>query len=104
MPLRRSALSVCPCGNPWWTPLQLEISYSWAPVRPPRGQTLRLPRPKVTSVLTRLLTIPPFVFSRLLRREADPDGQRHEDHGEKDEEEAPAVQAATGSLPLLCNI
>ena len=36
------------------TLLQLEISYSWAPVKPRRGQTLRSPRPKVTSVLTRL--------------------------------------------------
>ena len=52
MPLRRSALSACPCGDPWGTPLQSEIRCSWAPVRPRRGQTLRSPRPKVTSVLT----------------------------------------------------
>ena len=48
--LRRSALGVCPCGDPWWTLLQLEIeiSYSLAPrkPKPPRGQTLRSPRPK----------------------------------------------------------
>ena len=54
VPRKRSALSACPYGDPWGTPLQLEISYSWAPVKPRRGQTLRSPRPKVTSVLTRL--------------------------------------------------
>ena len=43
----------CPRGDPWGTPLHLEIRHVWAPVRPPRGQTLRSPRPKVTSVLTR---------------------------------------------------
>ena len=53
VPLRRGALSVCPCGDPWGIPLQVEIRHSWAPVRPPRGQTLRSPRPKATSVLTR---------------------------------------------------
>ena len=53
VPIRRSALSVCPCGDPWGTPLQSELSYSWAPVKIPRGQTLRSPRPKVPSVLTR---------------------------------------------------
>ena len=26
--------------------------HAWAPAKPPRGQTLRSPRPKVTSVLT----------------------------------------------------
>ena len=46
-PPRRSALSVCPCGDPRGTPLQLEIRETWAPVKPPRGQTLRSPRPKV---------------------------------------------------------
>ena len=50
MPLRRSALSVCPCGGAWGTLLRLEIRHSWAPVKPPRGQTLRSPRPHVTSV------------------------------------------------------
>ena len=53
MTLRRSALSVCPCGDPWGTLLQLEITYSRAPTKPPQRQTLRSPRPKVTSVLTR---------------------------------------------------
>ena len=45
--------SVCPWGDPWETLLQLERSYSWAPIETPRGQTLRSPRPKVTSVLSR---------------------------------------------------
>ena len=53
VPLGRSALGVCPCGDPWGTLLQLETSYSRAPVKLPRGQTLRSTRPKVTSVLTR---------------------------------------------------
>ena len=39
--------SVCSCGDPWGTLLQLEIGCSWAPVKPPRGQKLRSPRPKV---------------------------------------------------------
>ena len=39
MPLRRSALSVCPCGHPRGTPLRLDPR---APVKPSRGQTLRL--------------------------------------------------------------
>ena len=62
----RSALSVCPWGDPW--PLQLETRHSWAPVEPPRGQALRSPRPKDTSVLirnmhvlTRKTTIPGFL-------------------------------------------
>ena len=55
VPLRRSALRVCPCGDPWGTLLQLEIIHSWAPIKPPRGQTLRSPRPRVASVITRLL-------------------------------------------------
>ena len=53
-PLRRSALGVCPCEDACGTTLQLKTKHSWAPVRTPRGQTLRSPRPKVTSVLTRL--------------------------------------------------
>ena len=58
VPLRRGARSVCPCGDPWGTPLQLEIKHSWAPAKPPRGQALRSPRPKVNSVLTRqILTL-----------------------------------------------
>ena len=28
--------SVCPCGDPWGTPLRLETRHSWAPVKPPR--------------------------------------------------------------------
>ena len=41
-------------GDPWGTPLQLERNYSRSHVKPPRGQILRSPRPKVvTSVLTR---------------------------------------------------
>ena len=36
------------------TPLQAERRHSWAPIKPPRGQTLRSPRPKVTSVLSRV--------------------------------------------------
>ena len=51
--LRRSALSVCPRGDPWGTLLRLEINYSRAPSKTTRGQPLRSPRPKVTSVLTR---------------------------------------------------
>ena len=47
--------SVCPSGDHWGTRLQLEIRWSWTPVRPSRGQTLRKPRSKVTSVLPRLL-------------------------------------------------
>ena len=39
--IRRSALSVCPCGDPWGTLLQLGIRHSGAPIKPPRGQTLR---------------------------------------------------------------
>ena len=56
VPPRRSALSVCPGGDPWGTPTQLEIRDSWAPGKPPRGQTLRSPRPTVTSVLTRYMS------------------------------------------------
>ena len=55
MPLRRSALSVCHCGDPWGRLLQVETRHSWAPMKPPRGQTLRSPRPKVPSMLTRHL-------------------------------------------------
>ena len=54
VPVWRSALSVCPCGDPWGTPLQVEMIYSLAPAKLARGQTLRSPRPTVTSVLTRL--------------------------------------------------
>ena len=61
VPLRRSALSVCPGGDPWGTLLSLEIRYARAPVKPPRGQTLGSPRPKVTSVLTRLALVLPRV-------------------------------------------
>ena len=45
----------CPRGDPWGIPLLLEISYSWAPVKPRRGRTPRSPRPKVkvTSVPSR---------------------------------------------------
>ena len=43
-----------PRAHPWGTPLQVEISCSWAPVKTPRGQTLRSPRPNVTSAPTRL--------------------------------------------------
>ena len=50
--LRRSALSVCPRGDTWGTPIRSETSYSWPPAKPARGQTPRSPRPKVTSVLT----------------------------------------------------
>ena len=35
--LRRSALSVCPCGDAWGAPLHLETGYSWAPYEPPRS-------------------------------------------------------------------
>ena len=44
VPLRRSALSVRPGGDPWGTLLHLETTYSWAPVKTPRGHTLRSPR------------------------------------------------------------
>ena len=57
VPLSRSALGICPCGDPWGTPLQLEIYHSWAPVKPPRGQPLRSPRPNVYSVLTQPLPV-----------------------------------------------
>ena len=44
-------------GGPWLQGAYPCIpSYSWAPVKPPRGQTLRSPQPKVTSVLTRSRT------------------------------------------------
>ena len=52
----------CPCGDPRLTPLPLEIRHSWVPIKPPRGQTLRSPRPRVTSVLIskeRFYTPPP---------------------------------------------
>ena len=52
VPLRRSALSVCACGDARGISLQLEIRYSWAPIKLPGGQTLRTPRPRVASVLT----------------------------------------------------
>ena len=42
VPPRRSALSVCPCGRPWGTPLQLEIRCSWAPVKPPEGRSTKV--------------------------------------------------------------
>ena len=45
-----------PIGDPWGTPLQVETSYAWGPVKPPRGQPLRSPRPKVTSVPARKKT------------------------------------------------
>ena len=48
VPLGRSALSVRPCGDPWGTLLHLVRRYSRAPTKPPRGQTLRSPRPKLT--------------------------------------------------------
>ena len=44
MPLRRGALSVCPCGDPWGTPLQVEINYFMGPCNAPKGTN-----PKVTS-------------------------------------------------------
>ena len=55
--IRRLALShgIGTPGDPWGTLLQVEISYSRSPVKPPRRQTLRSPRPKVTSVPTRSL-------------------------------------------------
>ena len=43
-----------PVGDPWGTLLQAEIRDSRAPVKSPRGgQTLRSPRPKVSSVPSR---------------------------------------------------
>ena len=41
-PLRRSALSGCPCGDPWGRPLQEEMGYSWAPVKPPKGTNTKV--------------------------------------------------------------
>ena len=35
--LRRSALNVCPYGDPWGTTLHLETRHPWAPVKTPRG-------------------------------------------------------------------
>ena len=52
VPPRRGALSVCPCGDPWGTPVESEITYSRPPVKPPMGQTRRSPRLNVNSVLT----------------------------------------------------
>ena len=53
MPLRRSALSVRPCEDPWGTLLHLEVGYSRAPYEAPKeGQTPRSRRSKVTSVPT----------------------------------------------------
>ena len=50
--------TVCPCWDAGGTLVHLEIiGYSWAPIKPPRGQTLRSPRPKVTSALIRIITI-----------------------------------------------
>ena len=37
----KNALSACPCGDAWGTPLQLNMYISWAPTKTPRGQTLR---------------------------------------------------------------
>ena len=42
VPLRRSALSACPCGDPWGTLLQLEVSYSWAPYQAPKGTNTKV--------------------------------------------------------------
>ena len=42
-----------PVGTPGGHPSNQKQENSWAPVKPPRGQTRRSPRPKVTSVLTR---------------------------------------------------
>ena len=72
--LRRSALSVCPCGNPWGTPLQSEIRDSWTPVKPPRGQTLRSPRPKVYGVYGQRPA--PRGSLRRVRGAAKPAGER----------------------------
>ena len=40
--LRRSALSVYPCGDPWGTLLNLEIGYSWAPIKRPMGTNTKV--------------------------------------------------------------
>ena len=55
-PLRRSALSVCPRGGPLGdTPPTRNKEFHAHLWSPQWGQTLRSPRPKVTSVLIRLL-------------------------------------------------
>ena len=38
---KKKCPSVCPCGDPWRTLLQSKANHSWAPIKPPRGQTLR---------------------------------------------------------------
>ena len=55
MPLRRSALSVSPCGDAWGTPLDLETGYSWAPIKPPEGTNT-----KVTSAKGPFCAYPSF--------------------------------------------
>ena len=52
----------------WGTPLELEISVSRAPAKPPRGETLRSPRPNVTSVLARLVGRALFVLTLRVAR------------------------------------
>ena len=41
----RSARSVCPCGDPWGTPLRLETEHAWAPIR--SFFILRIVRPRI---------------------------------------------------------
>ena len=53
MPLRRSALSVCPWGDSRGTLLQSEICYSRAPYKDPEGANTKVPSAKVASVLSR---------------------------------------------------
>ena len=42
VPLRRSALSACPCCDPCGTPLPLDINYSWSPAKPPKGTNTKV--------------------------------------------------------------
>ena len=51
-PKEKCPLCLPPGGEPWGTPLQLEIRDIPGPLQSPLGgQTLRSPRPKVTSVI-----------------------------------------------------
>ena len=67
VPLRRSALSVCPCGDLWGTPLQLEISYSRAPTKPPQGRNTEVTSAKGRSCACPNYTEPHSTFSEHTR-------------------------------------
>ena len=63
-PPRRSARSVCPCGDPWGTPLQVQTNHSWAPRKAPEGTNA-----KVTSANGHFCAYPTHIgVSRVLAR------------------------------------